>query len=160
MNGESGKIGVGQGVRWGGVPSRCRDDAAQDGRRAGGQPALRICKKIARNGAGGVEPRPYAFAWSFMQARPGILWREKRAGVLPALFQFNSRPAAVHLMPMATTMMPNSSAAAAPSHWPITVATAAPAMPMGAMPRVALPKINTGSRRIFSTAPVPWVNRV
>ena len=42
-----------------------------------------------------------------------------------------------------------------PHHWPMTVASAAPATPMAGKPR--RPKIMMGSRMIFTTAPVIWL---
>ena len=43
----------------------------------------------------------------------------------------------------------------AATHWPRTVATAAPATPMAGKPNQ--PKMNTGSSTMLMTAPVAWV---
>ena len=49
-------------------------------------------------------------------------------------------------MPMPTAM---------PQNWPMAVAQAAPATPMAGRP--SQPKIKTGSRMMFTTAPVIWL---
>ena len=53
-----------------------------------------------------------------------------------------------------------NTARTAATHCPVTVATAAPAIPMGAIPMGSHPKMKRGSNRIFRIAPVPWVNNV